>query len=147
MMRPAPVVTQDDEVVFPQGGEGGAAPVACGQENRIAPDPRLQTLIAQGIADDVDFPASIEFILGVLQGAAAADVIIRAWRPDAMRRGFDDFEQVAAQDTIVIATDRGLDPVARQGAVDIDGAAPRPVHAVAFGAEFMDEEIAGHAWS
>ncbi|MEI9986723.1 MAG: hypothetical protein WDN69_28260 [Aliidongia sp.] len=147
MLRPPPVVAQDNDVVFLVGGEGGAAAVPGRQENRIAPDPRLQAFAAQGIPDDVDLPVPIKFVLGMLERAAAADIVIRAGRLDAMGRGLDYPEQIAAQDAVGIAADRGLDPVARQRSIDIDGPAARPVYTVTLGTQFMDKQIAGHAFA
>jgi hypothetical protein len=104
----------------------------------------VQAFRAQRIADDAGLPVAIEGVARMLQGAAAAQGIMRARRYTPVRRGFDDANDIAAQHAINIAAKPGLEAIARQRAIDIDALALTVVNALAFRTQRIDQKLIGH---
>jgi len=69
----------------------------------------------------------------MLQRAAAAQRVMRARRLHAVRRGFGDPNNIAAQHAVNIAAELGFDQIAGQRAIDKDALALRGTDTFAFG--------------
>ena len=129
---------------LPAQHEVGAAPLAGRADQRRFEARRVDAALRQRAGDQLDLPGGVGVATPMLQGAAAADLEVRAGRRLAMARRREDFHQVGGDALAALVARLGLDGLARQG--EGHEVAPPLVlgDAIAAGADLQDVERDAH---
>ena len=100
---------------LPAQHEVGATPLARRADQGRFEARRVDAALRQRAGDQLDLPGRVGVAPPVLQGAAAADLEVRAGRRLAMARRRQDFHQIGGDALAALVARLGLDGLARQG--------------------------------